>query len=37
MAVELKMLSDEFLELLDEHGPKAARGAARDDDESAED
>ncbi len=31
IAVELKMLTDEFLEQLDEHGPKGARGALRDD------
>ena len=37
IAVELKMLTDEFLEQLDEHGPKGARGGVRDDeDESAE-
>lgn len=39
IAVELKMLTDEFLEQLDEHGPKGARSALRDqaeDDESAE-
>lgn len=33
MAIEMKMLTDEFLEQLDEHGPKGARGAARDDEE----
>jgi biopolymer transport protein ExbB/TolQ len=31
IAVELKMLTDEFLEQLDEHGPKGARGGLRDD------
>jgi len=31
IAVELKMLTDEFLEQFDEHGPKGARGALRDD------
>jgi biopolymer transport protein ExbB/TolQ len=36
MAVELKMLTDEFLELLDENGPKGARGALRGDVDSAE-
>lgn len=39
IAVELKMLTDEFLEQLDEHGPKGARSAARgdeDEDESEE-
>jgi MotA/TolQ/ExbB proton channel family len=37
MAVELKMLTDEFLELLDEHGPKGARGALRPGNEDEED
>jgi biopolymer transport protein ExbB/TolQ len=36
MAVELKMLTDEFLELLDENGPKGARSALRGDEDSAE-
>ena len=33
IAIEMKMLTDEFLEQLDEHGPKGARGAARDDED----
>jgi biopolymer transport protein ExbB len=39
IAVELKMLTDEFLEQLDEHGPKGARALRKeeDDSESAED
>lgn len=36
IAVEMKMLTDEFLEQLDEHGPKGARGAAARDDEDGE-
>ena len=37
LSVELKLLTDEFLEQLDEHGPKgAARVKASDDDESEE-
>ena len=31
IAVQLKMLTDEFLELLEEHGPKGARGALADE------
>ena len=34
IAVEMKMLTDEFLEQLEEHGPKGARGAVRDDEDS---
>jgi biopolymer transport protein ExbB len=38
IAIELKLLTEEFLEQLDEHGPKgAARVKASDDDESEED
>ncbi len=38
IAIELKMLSDEFLEQLDEHGPKAAaRGSVRSGDEDESD
>jgi biopolymer transport protein ExbB len=33
IAVEMKMLTDEFLEQLEEHGPKGARGPDRDDEE----
>jgi biopolymer transport protein ExbB/TolQ len=32
IAVEVKMMTDEFLELLEEHGPKGTRGAAGDPD-----
>jgi biopolymer transport protein ExbB len=38
IAIELKLLTDEFLEQLDEHGPKgAAQTKSREDDESEED
>lgn len=38
IAIELKLLTDEFLEQLDEHGPKgAAQAKSRDDDDSEED
>jgi len=36
VAVELKMLTDEFLEQLDEHGPKGARAARTDQGEDVE-
>jgi len=36
IAVELKLLTDEFLEQLDEHGPKGAARAKADDEESEE-
>ena len=36
IAIELKLLTDEFLEQLDEHGPKGAARAKADDEESEE-
>ena len=35
IAIELKMLTDEFLEQLDEHGPKGARGLGRESSDEA--